>query len=151
MTTLNFAAQVDGWAKKAKARLEAVFQTSAERVSEAVQNGTPIDTGFLVHSWAASAGGMPKIIAGSRPPSSAGKASYKFDAGPINLIISNVPLGGTVYFGFTAGYAPHVEYGANGRAGRAMVRLAAQRWPQIVKEAVSEAKARVGKGSGRTP
>lgn len=145
MSTLNFAASVDAWTRETKQRMEAVFHTAAERVSEAVQAGTPIDTGFLVHSWAASPAGMPRITAGNRPPSSAGKASYSYDVGPINLVITNVPVGGTIYFGFTAEYAPHVEYGSNGRAGRAMVRLAAQQWPQIVAKSVRDAKAAVGK------
>lgn len=145
MTTLNFAATVDAWTRETKQRMEAVFHTATERVSEAVTGGTPIDTGFLVHSWVASATEMPKITNGNRPPSSAAPGSYSYDAGPINLIISNVPIGGKIYMGFTAEYGPHVEYGANGRAGRAMVRLAAQQWPQIVAGSVREAEAAAGK------
>lgn len=145
MSSLSFSAQIDAWTKQTTQRIEAVFHTAAERISEAVVDAAPIDTGFLRHSWAASPAGMPRITAGNRPPSSAGKASYSYDVGPINLVITNVPVGGTIYFGFTAEYAPHVEYGSNGRAGRAMVRLAAQQWPQIVAKSVRDAKAAVGK------
>lgn len=145
MTGLSFAAQVDEWTTKTKQRMEAVFHTAVDRLSEAVTANTPIDTGFLVHSWGASSQGMPQIVKGSRPPSSAGPGSFTYDAGPVNLIISNVPLGGTIYMGFTAGYAGHVEYGANGRPGRGMVRLAAQRWPEIVNGAIRDAKASVGR------
>lgn len=137
MASLNFAAQVDAWTKETKQRMEAVFHKAAEMVGEAVVDGTPVDTGFLRHSFTASAQSMPVLRAGFKP---AEGGAYAYDAGPVNLTIMGVPIGGTVFMGFTAEYAGHVEYGANGRAGRAMVRLAAQRWPQIVTAAVAQAK-----------
>lgn len=144
MSTLTFSAKVDEWVGATKARAEAVFQTAAERLGEAIIEGTPVDTGFLRHSFQASAAGIPPLVQGSAPPPSAKAGTFTYDAGPVNLIISNVQIGGTIYFGFTAGYAGHVEYGANGRPGRAMVRLAAQRWPQIVADTVRDAKTAAG-------
>lgn len=144
MADLDFSAAVDAWAKQSVEVMTAVFRLSAQKVGEAVTDNTPIDTGFLVHSFQASASEMPPIRKGYAPATSAGPGSYTFDNGPINLIIQGVPLGDPIYLGFTAEYAPYVEYGANGRAGRGMVRLAAQRWQAIVDQAVREAKAATG-------
>lgn len=141
MTDLSFAAQVDAWTKETRRRMLAVFHKSAEKVSERVVRKTPVDTGFLRASWAGSLNGIPTIRPGHRPSKDAKQGSYAYDSGPINLVIRSVPLGGTIYMGFAAEYAPHVEYGARGRAGRGMVRLAAQQWPRIVDEAIAEAKA----------
>lgn len=144
-TGLSFSAQIDNWVKATKERTEAVFHKAAEKVGEAVQDGTPIVTGTLVHSFQASGSTMPTIRAGYR--ASPG-ASYGRDIGPISLVIRGIPLGGTVYMGFTAEYAPFVEYGTSKMGPRRMVGMAAQRWPQIVQEAVREAKASV-RGSSR--
>lgn len=140
---LSFASQVDAWTKKSKRRMTAVLHRSAEMIAEEVVERTPVDTGFLRHSFQASGEMMPMLRAGNRPPDSAGPGSYSFDAGPINLVVQGVPLGKPIYLGFTADYAAFVEYGANGRSGVGMVRLTAQRWPQIVSAAVAEAKAAV--------
>lgn len=145
MADLDFSAAVADWVKQSKEAVEAVFHRSADLVGEAVMQGTPIDTGFLVHSFQASASEMPSIKKGSKPNVNAGPGSYTFDKGPINLVIQGVPLGNPIYLGFTAEYAPYVEYGANGRAGRGMVRLAAQRWQGIVNQAVGELRAASGK------
>ena len=50
----------------------------------------------------------------------------------------------TIYVGFTAGYAVHREYGANGQAPDAFVRSAAQQWQGIVNQKASELKRRLG-------
>ena len=144
MADLDFSAAVDNWAKQSVQVMTAVFRLSAEKVGEAVVDNTPVQTNFLRASFQASASEMPKIKAGYKPSVGAGPGSYTFDKGPINLIIQGVPLGDPIYLGFTAEYAPYVEYGANGRAGRGMVRLAAQRWQAIVDQAVREAKAATG-------
>ncbi|MGA0564169.1 HK97 gp10 family phage protein [Ancylobacter sp. VNQ12] len=140
---LSFAAQVDAWTKKSKRRMTAVLHKAAEKVADEVIDRSPVDTGFLRHSFQASGEMMPVLRAGNRPPSSAGPNSYGFDTGPINLVVQGIPLGKPIYLAFTADYAAFVEYGANGRAGVGMVRLAAQNWPQIVNAAVAEAKAAV--------
>lgn len=145
MANLSFSAAVDSWVRATKERTEAVFHKSAEKVAEEVQGRTPIDTGFLVHSFQASSGGMPAIRPEYR---GAPGASYASDIGPIQLVIRGVPVGGTVYLGFTASYSIFVEMGTSKMAPRRMVALTAQRWPQIVQEAVREAKASV-RGSSR--
>lgn len=143
MANLNFAAQVDDWCRMTDKRMTAVFRESAERVIEEMQKpvgaggNMPIDTGFLRASLMASTSGLPMM---SRPnPGTA--ASY--DGGQISMVIAGAELGETVYAGYTANYAAHVEYGARGRPPRRFVGLAAQKWPEIVSGAVQDAKARV--------
>jgi len=142
----SFSAQVDAWTQQSKERLEAVFHKAAEKVAEEVVARSPIRTGFLRHSFTASGSQMPIMRANARPQDG---QSYAFDSGPVNLVILGVPLGRTVFLGFAAGYAGFVEFGARGRPPVGMVRLTAQRWPQIVNEAVSEAKAAVAANSRR--
>lgn len=140
MTKKTFAAQIDDWVRSTKERVEAVFHEAAQDIADEIVAKTPVDTGFLRHSFIASGEQMPMIRAEAKP---AEGAKYPFDAGPINLTIMNVPLGKTIFLGFSASYATFVEFGAQGRPARAMVRLSAQNWEWIVAEAVSRAKAAV--------
>lgn len=135
MARLNFAAQVDAWAKQTQQRMEAVFRTSAQKVIENVIELTPVDTGFLRASLTVTTGAMPTINRSAQPAEGA-----KYEPQPYALAIAGAQLGQTISAGFVASYAAHVEYGANGRAGRGMVRLAAQNWPQHVAEATREVK-----------
>jgi hypothetical protein len=153
MAQKTFSAAVDAWVRATKERIEAVFHIATEDLAEEVVAKAPIDTGFLRHSFQASGTQMPLIRADAKP---AEGAKYPADAGPINLVISNVPLGETVYLGFVAAYALRIEYGFVGQdalgrtynqAGRGMVRLAAQNWPWIVAEATARAKAAVRSNS----
>lgn len=141
MPTLSFGAQVGDFAKQTKIAAEAVFHKSAERVTEVMQTprgeggNMPIDTAYLQNSLQGSNDQMPQIREDARPVPG---QVYSYDSGPINLIINNTPLGGTVYLGFTASYAGFQEFGTSKMEGRFFVTLAAQRWNQIVKETEGE-------------
>lgn len=119
----------------------AVFRMSTEYVIEDVLMRTPVDTGYMRASFTVSLDGPLPIRADARPPSDAEKDSYKPQ--PYSLAINGADLGDTITASFVAAYSAHVEYGARGREGVGMVRLAAQAWPQHVAKAVAEAKARV--------
>lgn len=133
----SFTAQVDEWVLATRQRMIAVFRTSAQYVIEDVRNRTPVDTGFLRASWTVSLDG-PLPMRAANP----GRGQVN-QAQSYSLQIAGADLGSTIYASFVANYAGHVEYGARGRAGVGMVRLAAQAWPQHVAKAVAEAKARV--------
>lgn len=148
MPNLNFATQVSDWVKNVKEAHEAVFHEAAQRVTHEMntprgQGGNvPVDTGFLWHSLLASDSAMP-VIRPDAKPDRAGHTKgdppiYKFDAGPVELTIKNVPIGGKIYLGYIASYARYVNDGTHGRPGAMFVELAAQRWPQIVKEVEGE-------------
>lgn len=131
MASSPFASSVADWASRTKQKLEDVVHASSQLVAEAIIEGTPDRNGALARSFQVSGSSMPVMRAGV----STGNGSH---AGSVNPAILGVPLGGTIYMGFTAPYAAEVEYGANGRNGHAMVRLAAQRWSEIVEQAVRE-------------
>jgi hypothetical protein len=153
MTQKTFSAQIDDWVRSTKERVEAVFHMAAQDVAEEIQGiilaEKLIDTGFYRASLEASGTQMPVMRAEAKPATG---VTYSYDAGPINLIIQNIPLGGTVYLGFSAIYARRLEYGfvgedslgrAYNQSGYRVVGRAAQNWGWIVAEAVSRAKAAV--------
>jgi hypothetical protein len=137
----NFKAQVEAWARKSDARLNAVFRESAQRlIAEAQTVGPsvanpgggeggkmPVDDGFLRASGQASLTGWPS--GPSRPEDGLGSMDYA-------ITIAGARIGQTVYFGWTAEYAPFMEQ----RYG--FIRSAAQYWQSIVSGVVREAMAR---------
>ena len=124
MTT--FSATVDKWILESEDRIEAVFKTAIQDTVDEVLDRTPVDTGFLKSSLQASKTGFaPLRSKGSALPDTA-----------ISLVIANIEIGETFFANFTANYAVYVENGARGRAGRGMVKLAAQNWQQNVNRAV---------------
>ncbi|MGU3496351.1 hypothetical protein ACLBXM_20105 [Xanthobacteraceae bacterium A53D] len=95
----------------------------------------PIDEGFLRASLVVNRnGGFP--LADRDPPKEGG--SHQYDENAVNMVIKGAELGDTIHAGYTAKYAPHVEYGARGRPPRRFVGLAAQRWQEIVNRVVAQ-------------
>ena len=127
---MSFSRQIDQWVTKSERRMDAVFRGASQSLASRVQSNTPVDTGFLVNSFLASDSAMPQL-----GDQSSGDA--------VAAIIANIRFGETLYLGFTANYAPFVEFGARGRPPVGMVRLAAESWPEFVDAAVRDAKARV--------
>ena len=132
MTTVTFSGQVDEWVKQSKARMIAVFRTAVQYTVDQALDRTPVDTGFLKSSMKASTGGFAPLV---------GKGTATLSvAQPYELVIAGADLGDTIYANYTANYAQFVEHGARGRAGRHMIKLAAQNWQQNVNRAVAAAK-----------
>ncbi|NTG07150.1 HK97 gp10 family phage protein [Rhizobium rhizogenes] len=135
MATLSFAAQVAGWAEKVPEAVEAVRNQSAADVVKEMQTLTseggrlPFKTGFLWASLMASTSAMPSINQNAKPID--GK-SYSFAFDSVEAVIAGSSLDDDLYFGYTAAYAGHQEYGANGRPPAAFVRSAVQNWDQHV-------------------
>ncbi|MEH6697203.1 MAG: hypothetical protein V7672_00745 [Brevundimonas sp.] len=141
-----FSATVDAWTRQTKERMSAVHKESAQRTVEVMQ--TPrgaggnlrVDTGFL---WASLVG----VIGENLPPQTTKPDDLTvatYDAGPISLVIAEADLTDTISVAYTANYAVPREYGSRGQPGDRWVALAAQQWPQIVSQVVTEAKARAG-------
>ncbi|MFK0273653.1 HK97 gp10 family phage protein [Ensifer sp. NPDC090286] len=147
MTTLSFSAAVAQWADKVEGAVDAVFKESVQEVVEEMQ--TPVgqggrmrvDTGFLRASLLASSTSMPAIVASANPVAGTG---YSADFAQIEAVIAGADIGDTLYFGYTASYAGHREYGASGQPADGFVRMAAQNWPIIVDRKAAELKARLG-------
>lgn len=137
---LDFSAQIDAWVAKTTDRAQAVFRESTQRVISKAQENVPVDTGFLRASLRASTESMPPIDDQARPSG----AGYSYDGGQITLTIAGAELGSTIFAGYTASYAIHVEMGTSRMAPRGFVALAAAQWPSIVSQVTQELKARAG-------
>lgn len=137
----DFASSVSAWVAKTKARTEAVFKESAQRVLEVAQTpvgqggNIPVDTGFMRASLMATLGD-PGFSVTFNPQNG---QTYQYDGGQIALTINNAKLGDTISAVYTASYAIHVHYGTSKMPPRPWVTLAAQQWQRIVSEVCAEA------------
>lgn len=99
-----------------------VFKQSSQDVFEIAQTpvaqggNMPVDTGFLRNSLVSGLNGTTAMT---------GADGYV-------MTIAGAELGDTIQGYWTADYARHVEYGANGRAPRFFARNAAAQWQAIV-------------------
>lgn len=133
----NFAAQVDAWVKKTKARQTAVYRRSVELIGEEMartkpQGGNvPFLTGNLARSLLASTAGMPKIADGPYSGSNVGQ------------VAATLNIGQSVWLGYQAIYARRRNYGyAGNEQGDYFVEGAIAQWQQIVRKAAAEIKAK---------
>jgi hypothetical protein len=157
----QFSQQVNAWVRASKERMLAVRNQAIEELVEEIQTPVakggrmPVATGYLRSSFVAALGRAP-LQATSRP-TVVGKAGLakaglpRFaapDAGALTLVLLSAKLTDTVTVGWTANYAAHVEFGAQGRPARRFASLGIQRWPQIVESVAARAMARTsGKGA----
>jgi hypothetical protein len=149
---MSFAATISEWGQAELERAEAIYQTAAQTVANEVRNPLaeggrmPVKTGNLRRSLMASTSEMPTI----KPEQTT------FSDSGIEMVIAGAELGGAVYLGFQAAYAPRMNYGFVGedslgrvynQAGFGFVDAVAQRWPQIVAEAEAKVRTRFEGGS----
>ena len=127
----SFEATIAAWVKQSQAGMTAVAQEAAQELSEEVTmkrakgGNMPVDTGFLVNSYAAALNSVPSGEA-------SGGSGYKrtdFDMAPITIVLNKLKAGDRLVMGFTANYAQQME------ARYFFVRLAAQNWQQYVSKA----------------
>lgn len=129
----SFTAEVSDWVAQTKKFHRAVIRESIKELVRRMQTpvgaggNMPIDTGFLRKSLMASTSFMPTMEFDRDEG-----GVYRWNDAQLNTTLSGWSLGEDFYLGYTANYAIHQEFGANGRPGRAFVRLAAQQWPEIV-------------------
>lgn len=131
----SFSAQIASAVAEIKGGLDGVIMQSAQDVLNDASLPTDqggnlkVDTGFLRNSLS---------IAINAEPSGPVEKPKGYDEPDRNLApaieasIAGYQAGDTIMARFTANYAIHQEYGSRGRAGRAFVRQAAQKWQAIV-------------------
>ena len=118
----TFTAQIKAFADKSKEKLEAVVKQSAQEVFSIAQTPKaqggrmPVDTGFLRNSLIASLNGS--TVGG-------GADAYV-------LAVAGAELGDTIFAGWSAVYARHMEYGTSRTPGNFYMLSAAQQWQAIV-------------------
>jgi hypothetical protein len=148
------------------AKIEAVFRQAAMEVIEEMQRvgpsmhskigpgdkkqgGTPsggqgghmpVDTGFLRASLVVSLNSPARSVTNN--PGQVG--AFTYNEGTTSGIILAAQFGDLIYAVYTANYARHVEYGAQGRPGYGFVRLAVQNWPKIVDKVARRVRAQAG-------
>lgn len=130
----TFAAAVTSWVLATENRLEMVFKESAQEVFAIAQKpvyeggNMPVDTGNLrnrsFEAWL-----------NSSTPLSGSPDAYV-------AVIAGADLGDVIAGGWSAEYAPAVEFGREGRPGRFFARGAAQQWVDIVARNSRRAQAR---------
>ncbi|WP_029581941.1 hypothetical protein [Bradyrhizobium sp. URHD0069] len=145
VNNLAFVSAVDDWVKSTEQRMTAVWKESTQRLNSVVVANLSggvvnVQTGFLRASERASTEAMPTIDPTAQPKD---EQSYSFDEGQITTVIASATLGQTIYLGWTAAYAGHVNWGTANMAPRRYVDLAAEQWQVIVNGVVADAKSRV--------
>ena len=134
----SFSAQIDDWVRKSENRMEAVFKTAAQDLSIAVTTPKsrggrmPVDTGFLINSIMA---GINQTPSGPSVRTTEPERDDYVMGNSIAVEINSAKVGDKIVFGFTAAYAPYMEY-QNG-----FVRLNAQQWPEIVDNSMRKVRA----------
>ena len=128
-----FIAAIEGWVMEQQELLMAVARQATQSVIEemkkpkAAGGRMPIDTSFLQNSLQGSRAGVPGI-----DPQATGGIPQRGNFQEIQALIGNWKLGETLYFGFTAAYAAHQNYGTIHMEGNFFVELALQRWDEFV-------------------
>jgi len=130
---MSFAASVAAWAEKTEEAQTQILHESLRRLVDEVTRPKsagghlPVVTGNLGNSIAVSTLGPVTYEWGTK--------KFRNPDDAVNNAIAGVAVGQTAWIGFRAPYAHKIEV-ENG-----FVRLAAQRWPQIVVEAVRTSRA----------
>lgn len=134
VSNLSFAAQIDGLVKKTERNMTAVFREASKRVIQQAQDNVPVDTGFLRSSLQ---------VAINQPVPPAIRPQGAPVPGPnISAVIAGASLGDTITAGYTAVYAPFVEYGTSRMSPRRFVGRAVANWQGIVNRTVADVNAR---------
>lgn len=118
----TFTAQIRAFTDKTKEKLETVVKQSAQEVFSIAQTPKaqggrmPVDTGFLRNSLISQLNGSTV---------SGGSDAY-------TMAVAGAELGDTIFAGWTADYAKHMEYGTSKTPGNFYMLSAAQQWQAIV-------------------
>lgn len=132
----SFTAQVEAFVTKAKRMQAEVAHEAAIGLAETAtqskdQGGNlPVVKGNLQRSFAASTVGPVSVLWGQK--------EFRGTLDGVMSVIRNAKIGQTIWMGFQAAYARKVE------VDNGFIRLAAQRWDQIVADAVRLVRARNG-------
>ena len=131
--TLSFSAQVSDIVRRNEAKCDALIKMSVQDVIEDAQTDVGHggrmrkDTGFLQVSGQISLSGMP-----SGPERGDPNGNYSYNDANIQLTLSGVKAGDTIYFGWTAAYAAPREFYDGFLSG------AVQKWQAIVNKYAAE-------------
>lgn len=123
----TFSAAVKNWAEKTEVKQTEVLHLSVRNLTVEIAHNTPVITGNTRNSLAVSTEGPPPL---DWARARTGKR-FRNEKDAINNAIAGVAVGQKVWIGFRAPWAITLE------PKYAIMRLAAQRWAQIVDHAAS--------------
>lgn len=135
----EFSAKVSAWVRSKKERIVATRNLAVEKVVGYAQTpvgaggNMPIKSGFLRASIASTRDGS--IPMKTYKPD--GDGVFTYTGGGLTLTLAGADMDDVITVGWTANYARYAEN------KNAFMRLAAQRWPEAVREASRELEAAV--------
>lgn len=149
----RFAEQVSDWANETKERLNAIFRLSTQRVIEVMQK-TDQEGGYLPYQDGFLRASLVVLVNQNPPPAdkTPEEVGSTYNPATTELAIASAVAGDRIVAAYTVEYARRLEYGFVGtdslgrvynQAGIGWTERAAQQWPQIVKQAESDAMAAV--------
>ncbi len=124
----KFSAAVENWAKQTEIKQTAVLHESVRGLDAEIAENTPVVTGNLRNSRTVSSLARPAIDWTTK--------KFRNPDDAINNAIAGIEVGQTAWLGFRAPYAHKIE------EKTAMMRLAAQRFSQIVDAAAHRVRGR---------
>lgn len=139
-TTQTFAFDMKNISADWGDRLDGILRQSIQDVSEAVIEGTPVDTGFARASWWGELGPEPTGHPSPPPEPEIGEYGYKESIGDgaamalsqVSLVLLDIKPGATFGLYNNAEYIVDLEYGKSRQAPIGMMRINIMRWPSIV-------------------
>lgn len=128
----DFVRDVSVFVDRAKARADAALRAIAFDVVAAIQQKTPVDTGFLRSNWTAMLPGDAEPVAGRVPPP--GVAIAQATVGMVITIINPVVYARRIEYGFVGDDALGRHYN---QPGAHMVQQTLDELPAIATAAVA--------------
>lgn len=128
----DFVRDVSAYVEHAKARADAALRAIAFDVVMAVQQKTPVDTGFLRSNWTAMLPGDAEPVAGRVPPP--GVAIAQATVGMVITIINPVVYARRIEYGFVGDDSLGRHYN---QPGAHMVQQTLDELPTIAAAAVA--------------
>lgn len=139
-TTETFAFDMKGISADWGDRLDGIIRQSIQDVTEAVIEGTPVDTGFARASWWGEIGPEPTGHPSPPPEPNVDSDGIKqsigdgaaMAMGQVSLVLLNIKVASTFGLYNNANYIVDLEYGKSMQAPVGMMRINIFRWPTIV-------------------
>ncbi len=128
----DFTTDVSAWCDRAAGRADALLRAIAFDMVSAVQDKTPVDTGFLRSNWTAMLPGDTEPVAGR--VASASAAIDRARVGMVIVIINPVAYARRIEYGFVGEDSLGRHYN---QPGRHMVAQTIAEAPQIAQAALA--------------
>ena len=125
----SILAQLQDFNGLANDAVETVVKKSLFRTLSGAESMSPVDTGTFKRSWMSSIG-SPDVST-----EATGSA-----IGRLNISLGTFKIGEIFYFTNNQPYSLKLEYGLSDQASQGMVRIAQQRFPDIVNDEIRKAR-----------